>query len=93
MKQTAVEWYAEQGMTLEISRLKGEISTEKMLDLLFEKLRQAKEMEKKQLFLSANTQAKQAYKAGQKSMYCGCYEISGCTSFEDWLYNKTFKSE
>ena len=49
MKQTAVEWYAEQGMKLEISRLKGEISTEKMLDLLFEKLRQAKEMEKEQI--------------------------------------------
>lgn len=49
MKQTAVEWYAEQGMKLEISRLKGRISTEKMLDLLFEKLRQAKEMEKEQI--------------------------------------------
>ena len=54
---------------------------------------QAKEMENKQLFLASNTSAKEAYKAGQKSMYCGCYEISGCTTYEDWLYNKTFKSE
>lgn len=58
-----------------------------------ELVEQAREMEKKQLFLAANTSAKQAYKAGQKSMYCGCYEISGCTSYEDWLYEKTFKPE
>lgn len=54
---------------------------------------QAKEMERKQLFLAANTSAKQAYEAGQSSMYCGCYEIDGCTNYEEWLYDKTFKSE
>lgn len=78
--KTAVEWLVEQifeNHTIEWQK----------------QIEQALEMEKKQLFLSANTQAKQAYKAGQKSMYCGCYEISGCTSFEDWLYNKTFKAE
>lgn len=92
MNQTAVEWYAEQGMKLEIQRLKGEISTEKMLNLLFEKVRQAKAMEKKQIFLASNTSAKEAYEAGQQSMYCGCYDISGCTSYKEWLYEQ-FKSE
>ena len=49
------------------------------------------ELEKKQLFFSPNVSAKEAYKAGQKSMYCGCYDINGCTSYEEWLYDKTFK--
>jgi hypothetical protein len=57
--KTAVEWLEEQL-----------INNKELISLDFQ---QAKEMEKKQLFLSANTQAKQAYKAGQKSMYCGCY--------------------
>jgi hypothetical protein len=61
--------------------------------ITIEAIEQAKEMENKQLFLASNTSAKEAYKAGQKSMYCGCYEISGCTTYEDWLYDKTFKSE
>lgn len=80
--KTAVEWLA--------SNL-GEhiVWEEKLIDLV----EQAKEMENKQLFLASNTSAKEAYKAGQKSMYCGCYEISGCTTYEDWLYDKTFKSE
>jgi len=58
-------------------------------------IQQAKEMEKQQqqIFYSANTSAKEAYKAGQRSMECGCYEIDACTTFENWLYNRTFKSE
>ena len=55
-------------------------------------LKQAKEMEKKQLFLASNTSAKDAYKAGQKTMNCGCYEISDATTYEEWLYEQ-FKSE
>jgi hypothetical protein len=55
-------------------------------------VKKAKEMEKEQLFLAANTSAKEAYKAGQTSMYCGCYEYDGCTTYEEWLYKK-FKSE
>lgn len=87
MKQTAVEWlvsnmpnigeYIPLGVTLEFQA----------------KIEQAKAMEKEQLFLASNTSAKEAYKAGQSSMYCGCYEINGCTNYEEWLYNKTFKSE
>ena len=82
MKQTAVEWLEDQyikhsGNLLEMGK----------------SFEQAKQMENKQLFLASNTSAKEAYKAGQKSMYCGCYEISGCTTYEDWLYDKTFKSE
>mgnify|MGYP003335623089 CR=1 FL=1 len=35
---------------------------------------------------------KEAYEAGQQTMYCGCYEVNDCTSFEEWIYEK-FKSE
>jgi hypothetical protein len=79
MKQTAVEWLVEQWPILE-SQIPERI------------LEQAKEMEKKQLFLASNTSAKDAYKAGQKTMNCGCYEISDATTYEEWLYEQ-FKSE
>lgn len=92
MKQTAVEWYAGQAMILELKKAKGNISITEMLNELSNVLEQAKEMESKQLFIASNTLAKEAYKAGQKSMYCGCYEINGCTNYEEWLYEK-FKSE
>lgn len=82
--KTAVEWLFERIVK------EWELDIEER-DLAI--LDQAKELEKKQLFLASNTSAKEAYKAGQKSMYCGCYEISGCTTYEDWLYNETFKSE
>ena len=52
----------------------------------------SKEMEKEQIFKAKNISAKEAYEAGQSSMYCGCYEIDGCTNYEEWLYKK-FKSE
>lgn len=29
---------------------------------------------------------KQAYEAGQKSVYCGCYEIEACKSFNKWVF-------
>ena len=55
-------------------------------------IEQAKEMEKQQIFLASNTSAKESYKAGQKTMNCGCYEISDATTYEEWLYEQ-FKSE
>ena len=79
MKQTAVEWLAEH------------LCNEMNFDY-WKAVEQAKEMEKKQLFLASNTSAKDAYKAGQKTMNCGCYEISDATTYEEWLYEQ-FKSE
>ena len=79
MKQTAVDWLFE---NLNISGGSEDIK-------VFE---QAKEMEKQQIFKAKNVSAKEAYEAGQFSMYCGCYEIDGCTNYEEWLYKK-FKSE
>ena len=82
--KTAVEWLAKN--LKDFPHIKHSQSFKELIE-------QAKEMENKQLFLASNTSAKEAYKAGQKSMYCGCYEVSGCTTYEDWLYDKTFKSE
>ena len=82
MKQTAVEWLVEQFNT----------TINYTLEEYEKKIEQAKLMEKKQLVIAANTSLKEAYKAGQESMYCGCYSISDCTSFNDWFY-ETFKSE
>ena len=79
MKQTAVEWLLE---NLNISGGSEDVK-------VFE---EALEMEKKQIFKAKNVSAKEAYEAGQFSMYCGCYEIDGCTNYEEWLYKK-FKSE
>ena len=84
MKQTAVEWLINEMHKKE----QGLIETS--YNHLFD---QAKEMEKKQLFLASNTSAKEAYKAGQASMYCGCYEYEGCTTYEDWLYKKSYNKE
>lgn len=78
--KTAVEWLFEQIVN----------RTDRMYFL--KELEQAKEMEKKQLFLASKTSPKEAYEAGQQSMYCGCYDISGCTSYKEWLYEQ-FKSE
>lgn len=46
---TAVEWYAEQAMKLEIERLHGKISIGQMLNQLSTVLKQSKEMEKYQI--------------------------------------------
>jgi hypothetical protein len=86
MKQTAVEWLVEQLPTID-----------KYDPYYADIINQAKEMEKKQLFLIYNSSGKDAYKAGQKTMNCGCYEISDATTYEEWLYeqyyNETYKSE
>ena len=75
MKKTAVEWLFE---NLNISGGSEDVK-------VFE---EALEMEKKQIFKAKNVSAKEAYEAGQFSMYCGCYEIDGCTNYEEWLYKK-----
>ena len=49
MKQTAVEWYAEQSMQLEIQRAKSIISISQMLNELSNIFEQAKAMEKEQI--------------------------------------------
>jgi hypothetical protein len=45
MKQTAVEWYAEQSMLLELKRAKGNISITQMLNELSNILEKAKLIE------------------------------------------------
>jgi hypothetical protein len=52
MKQTALEWYAEQAMRLELERAKGNISTNEMLNQLSNVLDQSKEMEKDQICMA-----------------------------------------
>ena len=49
MKQTAVEWYAEEAMRLEIKKTKGNISVYQMINELSNVLNQAKEIEKEQI--------------------------------------------
>jgi hypothetical protein len=93
MKQTAVEWligrFHYEGF---IGTYCSEEQIKSKRQIMIEIIEQAKEMEKKQLFLASNTSAKDAYKAGQKTMNCGCYEISDATTYEEWLYEQ-FKSE
>ena len=84
MKQTAVEWLLDNLITEPYSELDFKHNKE-----CWDK---AKEMEKKQIFKAKNVSAKEAYIAGQHSMYCGCYDIDGCTNYEEWLY-KQFKSD
>ena len=92
MKKTAVEWLEDQIKNskhyyslMKETKSRGTIVQPNIFE-------QAKEMEKKQLLLIYNTSAKDAYKAGQKTMKCGCYEISDATTYEEWLYEQ-FKSE
>jgi len=80
MKQTAVEW-----LLNSLDYNQNMLGIKEIID-------QAKEMEKKQIFLALNQSAKEAYKAGQKTMECGCYEISDATTYEEWLYEK-FKEQ
>ena len=84
MKQTAVEWLVEE--------FKEKLTGNNLPNWVLDIIQQAKAMEKEQIFKAKNVSAKKAYEAGQLSMYCGCYEIDGCTNYEEWLYKK-FKSE
>jgi predicted nucleic-acid-binding protein len=54
MNESAVRWYAEQAMKLEIEKAKGNISTTQMLIQLSDVLEQAKEMEKEQIIKACN---------------------------------------
>ena len=87
MKQTAVEWLIKKLETLNLIK-EGNTENELFRQIELE----AKEMEKQQLFLASNTSAKESYKAGQASMYCGCYEYEGATTYEEWLYEQ-FKNK
>ena len=56
---------------------------------------QAKEMEKENIISGLkvlNITLKESYEAGQKSMYCGCYDILDADSFEDYVNGK-FKQQ
>ena len=50
-----------------------------------------KSMKEQPMILSDSTriyteeELKEAYQAGQGSMYCGCYATADCTSFEEYL--------
>ena len=77
MKQTAVEWYAEEAMRLEIKKAKGNISVYQMLNELSNVLNQAKEMEKEQ--------SKKMYEYAAWAMF---YNGHGETFDEYW--NKNF---
>jgi hypothetical protein len=75
--KTAVEWYAEQAMRLEIEKAKGNISVYQMLNELSDILNQAKEMEKEQI--------------GNAYYYdpnCGEIKDDG-----EQYYNETFKNK
>jgi hypothetical protein len=89
MKQTAVEWLKN---VIESFGNKHELQIS--WDTMDEIIEQAKEMEKEQIIEAAsNNSAKEAYRAGQDSMYCGCYEIDGCTNYEEWIYKKQTNKE
>jgi hypothetical protein len=86
MKQTAVEWYAEQSMRLELERAKGNISINEMLNQLSNVLEKAKAMEKEQ----HDKTAEEWWKEGAHYMESG--GRAKWESFEQY-YNETFKSE
>ncbi len=86
--QEHIEWLK---ATLEICK-ENASSLVNCLELCLKDAESKLEMEKKQLFLASNISAVEAYRAGQESMYCGCYDIDGCTTYEEWLYKK-IKSE
>jgi hypothetical protein len=82
VKQTAVEWLIDESMKLVAQAMTGTLNEDT----------KSKEIESKQLFLASNQSAKEAYKSGQKTMNCGCYEISDATTYEEWLYEQ-FKEQ
>jgi hypothetical protein len=85
-QQTAVEWYAEQSMRLELERAKGNISMNEMLNQLSNVLEKAKEMEK------------QAHKETWNAAHqAGRFEGKGIAE-KDWqtfegYWEENFKSE
>ena len=80
MKKTALEWYAEQAMRLEIEKAKGNISMNEMLNQLSNVLDQSKEMEKDQIkrfALSLIVEITQKYK-------CDLSEMNFTKNFDDY---------
>jgi hypothetical protein len=82
MKQTAVEWYAEQAMRLELEKAKGNISINQMLNQLSNVLEQAKEMEKDQIIKACNDTIKSVELDSDKT---GFIAQTG-----EGYYNKTY---
>ena len=78
-QQTAIEWYAEEAMRLQIKKVKGNISVYHMINELSNVLEQAKAMEKDQIIDTF-----------QDSRILSV--INNCSSGEQY-YNETFKSE
>jgi len=94
MKQTAVEWLTVEAMKLFTQAMTGTLNEDTLEDDVSTIITKAKEMEKEQIIKAAsNNSAKEAYRAGQDSMYCGCYEIDGCTNYEEWIYKKQTNKE
>ena len=93
-KQTAVEWLRRETIQLLAQAMQGTLNIDTLEGDVYRIVTQAKEMEKEQIIEAAsNNSAKEAYRAGQDSMYCGCYEIDGCTNYEEWIYKKqTYES-
>jgi hypothetical protein len=92
VKQTAVEWLIDESMKLVVQAMTGTLNEDTIEDDVYRIVTKSKEIESKQLFLSSNQSAKEAYKSGQKTMNCGCYEISDATTYEEWLYEQ-FKEQ
>jgi hypothetical protein len=82
-QQTAVEWYAEEAMRLEIKKTKGNISVYQMLNELSNVLNQAKEMEKEQI--------EDAYQRGRFNGQANWGYGNDVTA--EKYYNETFKPE
>jgi hypothetical protein len=92
VKQTAVEWLIDESMKLVAQAMTGTLNEDTIEDDVYRIVTKSKEIESKQLFLASNQSAKEAYKSGQKTMNCGCYEISDATTYEEWLYEQ-FKEQ
>lgn len=93
MKQTAVEWYAEQAMQLEIQRARSIISISQMLNELSNILEQAKAMEREQI-IEARNNGFMASGEGWNGEY-GIEDINLLTKEikSEQYYYETFKSE
>jgi hypothetical protein len=81
MKKTAVEFYAENAMKLEIERLHGKISTEQMLNKLSSVLIESKEMEKQQIIEAHGD--KQKTKSNPDSIVTYGYTYTGKDYYND----------
>jgi hypothetical protein len=96
MKQTAVEWQFEQLFNSFEKFNNGECTFNDYLKRNLEIREQAKQIEQENIISGLkilNITLKEAYEAGQKSMYCGCYDIVDADSFEDYVNGKLKQQE